>query len=128
MMMPCGETERETWHSAALARATNTRRARDNNGIAMARVLREVPAMSTSSDPLLPFRKIAADAKEIATDLPAMVSLLVRRAARESLDPWLFIGVLIESIAYVIKCSVPEKKRRECADAAVQLLRDRLGV
>jgi hypothetical protein len=59
-------------------------------------------------------------------DLPAAIAILVRCAAEHEIDPYVTLGILIESISYTVARSIPPSKKTQTATDVVRLLLDRL--
>ena len=54
-------------------------------------------------------------------DLPAAISLLVKRAIEQEVDPYVTMGVLVESIAHTLAVTIPDQKRIETGKAVTDL-------
>jgi hypothetical protein len=60
-----------------------------------------------------------------ATDLPGAIATLVKSAAYHESDPYIILGVLVESIAHTLACSIPAQKQVEAAKNVTSLLLNR---
>jgi len=69
---------------------------------------------------------LAADTNDIV-DLPAAISLLARQAVEQEVDPYVTLGVLVESIAHTVALTIPEQKKVETAKGVTHLLLDRFA-
>ena len=75
-------------------------------------------------------RQLSQDAEAISSevsDLPGTISMLVKHAAERQIDPYVTLGVLVESIAYTIIRSIPKQKQTEAAKGVAHVLLDRLA-
>ena len=60
-------------------------------------------------------------------DVPAAIAMLVRRAVEQEIDPYITLGVLVESIAHTLALTIPEQKKIETAKGVAHLLLDRFA-
>jgi len=62
-----------------------------------------------------------------AVDLPQAIAMLVRQAITQEVDPYVTLGVLVESIAHTLARTIPEPKKIETATDITRLLLHRFA-
>jgi hypothetical protein len=75
-------------------------------------------------------RRLAAEMKEASfdsVDVPGTIAKLVGDAVRLEVDPYLTLGVLVESIAQTVASSIPQQKRKETAREVARMLLNRFA-
>ncbi len=75
-------------------------------------------------------RQIAENAEAASLDimdLPGTISTLVKYAAQHQVDPYVTLGVLVESIAHTVAQSIPDQKQIEAAKGVTRLLLERFA-
>jgi hypothetical protein len=81
-----------------------------------------------TSDHIARLRTLAQQGADSTVDVPAVIAVLVKEATLQGVEPWVLIGVLLESAAHLIREAIPEQQRAECVGAALLMLRERAGV
>ena len=76
--------------------------------------------------------RISATVRQIASklgavppgtaDLPGAIAALVKSAVYQEVDPYIILGVLVESIAHTLARSIPAQKQVEVAKNVTSLL------
>jgi hypothetical protein len=75
-------------------------------------------------------RQLTHDAEAACSeviDLPGTISTFVKYAAEHQVDPYVTLGVLVESIAHTLAASIPEPKKVETAKGIFHLLLERFA-
>ena len=62
-----------------------------------------------------------------AIDLPQAIAMLVRQAITQEVDPYVTLGVLVESIAHTLARTIPEPKKTATATDITRLLLHRFA-
>jgi len=90
----------------------------------------EAPLNFFGGDTMDSISKMIANVEEEARDaidLPEAIAMLVRQAVAQEVDPYVTLGVLVESIAHTLARTIPEPKKIETATDITRLLLHRFA-